>query len=491
MTVDTSGEQPVAKPGKSVLRRLRDGFGWSVLGNLGWRSLTAASSVLVARVLGPVGFGELGILRSTANILTTLAVFRLGTTANKHVAEFRETDPVRAARILSMTLFVSAVLCALFGAVLLFGGGYIATTYLNNPGLSLPLRVGSVFMFCQAYSAVRETILIGTEQFRAYARVNIWKGATTAVLMPVGAWFWGVLGATLGLSLAALLSFVILEIHVRKALAMHGIKGNLPFREWRSEVSILWTFALPGLITGLMTAGCYWLGRVHLAGAENGFQELGLFEAANQWRTMILFVPGSLSLVALPIIAGTYGQADKSEFHKAVSLQFNGILAIALPVTVVTICLSDWLMVIFGDAYDDGAMVLPALMISVALFALNQSLRKIMDGTGHVWRHTALSVIWALAFLLPLYFIWEEPTAISLAYAYLVAEAVMALASLAYIIVLLSRQFLRQTAIPILIAIGSSGLSVFAFSEGSIALMAVSVILSLAPLGYIYLEYRT
>lgn len=491
MTTDKPDEQLKAKPGKSVFHRLREGFAWSVLGNLGCRLLTAASSVLVARIVGPIGFGELGIVRSTSNILTTLAVFRLGTTANKHVAEFRETDPGRAARILSMTLLVSSLLCALFGTLLLFCGGHIATSYLNNPDLGLPLQVGSVFMFCQAYSAVRETILIGTEQFRSYARVNIWKGVATAILMPIGAWLWGVLGAIVGLSLAALVSLLIIEIHVRKALAIFGIRGNLPFREWRSELSILWSFALPGLITGLTTASCYWLGRVHLSAAENGFEELGLFEAANQWRTMIVFVPGSLSLVALPIIASTYGQLDKSEFHKAISLQFNGILAIALPVTVAMICMSNWLMLIFGDAYVDGAMVLPALMISVLLFALNQSLRKIMDGTGHVWRHTALSVIWALSFLLPLYFIWEDRSAVSLAYAYLAAEAVMAIASLVYITLLLSHQFLWQTATPILIAIVSCVFSLFALPEGSIVLMATSVALSLTPLGYIYLEHRT
>jgi len=472
-----------AKPAKSIARRLAGGFAWSSLGSLGWRVMTAVSSILAARILGAAGFGELGIVRSTANIFQTFAVFRLGTTASKHMAEYREKDPAKAGRILSMVLFVSAALCALLGIVLLVAGGWIATDIIGNPDLEWPLRISSAIMFFQSYGAVRETILIGAERFRAFAWINAVKGGATAVLLVVGALLGGVTGAVAGLAIGTFLSFVVLEISVRRALASHGIASNLPFSQWKREASILWTFALPGLLTGAATAGCYWIGRVYVADAPDGFVQLGLFEAANQWRTMVLLVPGALALAALPIIADSYGKEEKGDFDQAISLQFNGILALALPISVGVIVFADWLMLLFGREYSGGAAVLPVLMISVFLFALNQSLRRIMDGTGHVWRHSALTALWAAAFLGAL-FLWEgDPTALSLAWAYMLAEAVMVAISIIYVVVVFARWFLARVGVPLALAAVSSALAVVGHRQDNLLMLGTALVFSAIPLG--------
>ncbi len=445
--------------------------------------LTAVSSILAARILGAAGFGELGIVRSTANIFQTFAVFRLGTTASKHMAEFRETDPDRAGRILSMVLFVSAALCAAMGMILLVAGGWIARDIIGNAALETPLRISSAIMFFQAYGAVRETILIGAERFRAFAFVNAVKGGATSVLLVAGTLLGGVTGAVAGLAIGTFLSFVVLEFSVRKALASQGIAGNLPFAKWKREIPILWSFALPGLLTGAATAGCYWIGRVHVADTPDGFVQLGLFEAANQWRTMVLLVPGALALAALPIIASSYGKEAKDDFDEAISLQFNGILSLALPISVGVIVFADWLMLLFGSEYEGGADVLPILMISVFLFALNQSLRRIMDGTGHVWRHTALTAIWVAAFLSTLLVLREDATALSLAWAYMLAEAVMAAISIVYVVAVFARWFLVRIAVPLLLAAGAGTLAVVGQLQGTIWMLAAALVISVVPLG--------
>lgn len=474
-------------PAKSIARRLRDGFGWSMVGNLGWRALTAFSSIVVARILGPVGFGELGILRSTANIFTTLAVFQLGTTANKHLAEYREKDPPRAASILAMVLAVSAALCLVLALVLLAAGRLIATHLLDNPGIGFALQLGSVFMFFQSYSAVRETILVGTERFRSFTLVNLVKGVTTALLMPLGAWLAGVEGAIAGLGLAAVVSFVVLEREVRRALDANGIDRRVPMARWRSQLPILWRFAAPGLATGLITALCYWLGRVYVIGASDGYFQLGLFEAANQWRTIILFIPGSLALVALPIIAESFGKGDKVDIARATSLQFNGILAISLPITVSVIVFADWLILLFGREYDGGAQILPTLMLSVFLFALNQSLRKITDGSGKVWHYLCLMAIWAAAFLIGIWVLWPTPSALGLAHAYALSEGAMVLATAAYVTFRLVPTFLRAAALPLLLSLVTCGL---VLTQPGWQWSAVCLALSLVPLALLYREGR-
>jgi len=84
--------------------RLAKGVFWSMASAVISRGLMLAASVLVARMLGKTGFGELGMIRSTVGMFGVFAGFGLGLTATKHVAEFRSSDPARAGRIIGFQL---------------------------------------------------------------------------------------------------------------------------------------------------------------------------------------------------------------------------------------------------------------------------------------------------------------------------------------------------------------------------------------------------
>ena len=56
----------------SVGSRLIKGFSWSVAGSAISQGLTLLASIVVARYLGKIQYGELGIIQST---LTTFAMF--------------------------------------------------------------------------------------------------------------------------------------------------------------------------------------------------------------------------------------------------------------------------------------------------------------------------------------------------------------------------------------------------------------------------------
>ena len=82
------------------------------------RALSLAAAILVARTLGKVVYGELGIIQSTVGMFGTLAGFGMGTTSSKFVAEFRDKDPQRAGRIIALSSVVSWAISIGLGAVL-------------------------------------------------------------------------------------------------------------------------------------------------------------------------------------------------------------------------------------------------------------------------------------------------------------------------------------------------------------------------------------
>src|SRR5689334_9412725 len=90
-----------------LVGRLASGAFWSLLGAVVSRGLQFLSCVVVARVLGTLGFGELGIIQSTLGMFAIVATFGLGLTAAKYIAEYKQSDVQKAGRIIVLSRVVA------------------------------------------------------------------------------------------------------------------------------------------------------------------------------------------------------------------------------------------------------------------------------------------------------------------------------------------------------------------------------------------------
>jgi len=184
----------------------------------GFRILLA--TIVVARILGKVRYGELGMIQSTVGMFAVLGGYGLGLTATKHVAELRRTDPARAGRILGM----SAIMALLIGGVMAIGlflfSPWLAEHTINAPHLAGVLRIGALILLVNALNGAQTGALSGFEGFRAMARVNLLVGLTSFPILIGGAYFGGVTGAAWALAVNIgftwLLSHIALRHEARK-----------------------------------------------------------------------------------------------------------------------------------------------------------------------------------------------------------------------------------------------------------------------------------
>ena len=140
--------------------RLARGAFWSLAGALISRGLGLAAWIIVARVLGKEGFGELGIIQSTVGMFGVLAGFGLGMTATKHVAEFRATDPARAGRIIGMSAVVAFVSAGIMTGLLFALAPWLADRALAAPHLAGLLRLGSLLLLFNALNGAQTGALV-------------------------------------------------------------------------------------------------------------------------------------------------------------------------------------------------------------------------------------------------------------------------------------------------------------------------------------------
>ena len=110
------------------------------------RGLMLAATVLVARMLGKTVYGELGMIQSTVGMFGVFAGFGLGLTATKHVAEFRQSDPDRAGRIINLSCLVAV-----------FTGGLMAPGVFRSGITTVSTRTGTA----AASASVQESPAFG------------------------------------------------------------------------------------------------------------------------------------------------------------------------------------------------------------------------------------------------------------------------------------------------------------------------------------------
>ena len=332
----------------TVIRRIAHGAFWSLLGTAASRLFTVASSILVARILGREGFGGYGIVQSTIAMFAVLADLALGATATKYVADYRIREPERASRILGFSVTVALVSASLAGLSLLALSSWLASESLYAPELASALRIGALLLFVSALNGVLRGALAGFEAFRAIARINFIQAVATPLLSVPLATYLGVDGAMAAQVLVVALGAALARVSLSRLCRETNIPITLFSRPRMEEYSVFVRFSLPAILAGLLVLPVTWYCSALLARQPNGLGELGLFNAANQWRQVVLMVPQVLGMVMLPVFSEVYGRADKGGFERVVLLNLRVTWCVALPAAALVTALQHPLAMLFG-----------------------------------------------------------------------------------------------------------------------------------------------
>lgn len=376
--------------------RLARGAFWSLAGSLISRGLGLLAAVLVGRMLGKEGFGELGIIQNTIGMFGTLAGFGMGMTANKHVAEFKRTDPARAGRIIAMASATAWISSGIMALVLVACAPWLAAKTLAAPHLSGLLQFGALLLFLSGINGAQTGALAGFEAFKAIARINLISGALTFPLMVAGAWYWGVAGAVWGLIGSQLANCLLCYAALRSETARFQIP--IRFAEAFNESKLFWNFSMPAVLTGVLTSVVGWAASALLVNQAGGYGDMGIYNAVLRVKVLPETFLAMLIAPMLPILSEAFGKADHSTFQR--TLQFNFLLAtlIIVPVSLVQAAAPALTLLPYGTEYQGHPDVVGWLMAHAVMYALMFPAGSILTSMGKMWFSLFLNAVFSLSF---------------------------------------------------------------------------------------------
>jgi len=319
---------------RPVLKRLLGGAFWTLLGTVITRAFSLVTNIGIARLLGKEDFGAYGILNTTLETFSLFGGVGLGFAMLKYTAEYRLRDPVKAGRLLSAARSTAYLSAGILAVVLFLCSDRLAASMLNRPDLKGMLNIGAAYMFIRTVNNIQLGTLAGFEAFRETARINVITGLLTPLLtLPLVYWL-DLTGAVLSLVVVAAISYAYCGTVFKKKCKLSGITVKLIDRSSIRILPELFALSIPAFMSGLLLIPVIWLTNALLANQPAGYSELGLFNAANQWRQFVIFIPSMMSVVMIAVSAASYADKTGGAYRQAYRINMNLTWSIALPATV-------------------------------------------------------------------------------------------------------------------------------------------------------------
>jgi O-antigen/teichoic acid export membrane protein len=377
---EAAGQQPT--PRASLLTRLHTGVALNFIGSAFGQGSTFALNLVTANLLGRLAFGEFTVVQGTLSTVGSLAQIATGYTATKYVAEFRERDPERAARILHLCARLSTATAVLAALVLIAAAPRIAVTAYNAPQLTPWLRTAAPAVLFIVMNGFRSGALAGLEDYRALARVGVVSGIAYLVLGVAGAYIGSVEGALIGVVVSGGIQWALLGFALKQVLRRSKIPPHVN-NAWKERTTLL-HFALPATLTGAVTLPAFWLASALLVRQPGGLEQMAVFTAASSFRLIVLFLPGVMNNVGMSLL-NNQRRASHDGYRWIFwwNLALTGAFVSAGAVAV--IATGPWLLRAFGKDFDLGYPVLRILMVTAILESAATWIYQVIQSHGKMW----------------------------------------------------------------------------------------------------------
>jgi O-antigen/teichoic acid export membrane protein len=388
-------------------RRIGHGVAFSLVAAIFNQGSTFAVNLVLAHMFGRKVFGEYAMVAGTLLPLAMIAPLGGGLAANKYVAEWRQSDPQRAGRAITLLCTVATASAALTTLAIFLGATLISGPLLAAPHLTTPLRFGVLLVLFGGVNGVMTGALAGLEAYRSVSIAGIVSGSAYLAICVTAGRVGGLTGAASGLALSAALQTFVLAAYLRREILRMRIPLSL--NGMLRELEVLRRFSLPAALTGLFSAPMIWAASAILAHQAGGYTQFALYAAATNIRLIVLFVPTALINVGTSVLNHAKGHGGIADYRAAYHTVLWSVATVVVIAALLTAGIAPAAMGMFGHDFSAGSPVLLILLASTLPDALGGAMYQHILAHQRMWLSFAAIFIPRESTLVWLAF-WLTPT---------------------------------------------------------------------------------
>lgn len=357
--------------------------------------------LIAARTIGAHDFGELTAILGTITLFGAIVAESMRVTAAKQIAA-GAADPASLDAVFSTVALSSLIGSTCVAGMLWLSATTVAESVLGTPHLVPYMKVGAVLVFLEALAASQRGVLMGLGAIRSMAISSMMSGAA-ALCMSLILGSNARSGSVLAIIIAAtLLGVVLRSIQIMQRMRSQAIRLTRTIPQ--ENLATLWKFSFPAMLNSLTWAPVNWLGMAMLARSPGGFAQIGILGVANQWFSLLLFLPNIVANAALPILAQAYAARSHEAFSRSIRTAVRGNLLLAVPGAAIIAVASPLILRLYGPSYQNAELTLILMVLAAAAASTLNLFGFVFASQERMWSVFATGCLWAVGFLVTAYF---------------------------------------------------------------------------------------
>jgi len=380
--------QILGKDRTSIRGRLAFSISWALIGSVFSRSLVMGANILFGRILGADQLGELGIILNTVTVFCTIASSGISQGITKYIAELRSTNPKNIIGYINTGLILEIGL-GLAGVGVLFAfSPLISKSLSTTTNITAELVLFAFTILFISINNVQIAALSGFEKFDSIALINGIRGILILALGVIGSLVYQVKGTLIGLELAEmitmLISFVLLNkfIHFSQSYTETSHLMKEPLQK-------LVKFGVPSMLGSVVTMAAFWYCSLLLV-RYSDYGSMGIFNAADKWKQILVFIPAAVSPTILPILSSL--SLNKENYRKVYRANIFLNMGIILFPTLIMVIFSKFAMGLYGKEFTQGNRILVLLCLASIFSVLNNVIGQSLISLGAINTRTVLDI---------------------------------------------------------------------------------------------------
>ncbi|MHB0965828.1 MAG: oligosaccharide flippase family protein [Bellilinea sp.] len=402
---------------RPVMARFFKGSFWAFIGTILSQGLMLLSTIIITRNIGDLKFGEYTAVHNVIILFSQFSGLGLGLTATKYVSELLQRNKEATGPLLGSQYKLAIIASVITIVLFLIAAPTIATNVLHASQLLYYLQLGSVTLLLNSINSLQVGILSGLEEFKSVALINLVRGMAfiiCVILFVPNSLIFGVIYA---LIISALLSCVISQLIINSSLKDIGI--SISYKKINKDFGFVKNFSIPALLSSSIIPIVVLISNTIITNESNGFSELGIFNAANQWKQIIVFLPGVIGTSIMPIMSSLNATNDQSSIRKIIflSLLISGLFAVSI--AAILFLFSNSIMGFYGKEFENRGVVLQLVALYSFLLAVESPVAQLIATFNNMWTGFAMNISWGIiliASVLVLVKVSDAANALGLAY---------------------------------------------------------------------------
>ncbi len=356
----------------------------------------------IALILGPTGFGLMGLYGLIADLARSLAQVGVSNSGVRQIAEAHSSgDAQRVARTITVLRRLVVLLGLLGAALLAFFSGPVATLTFGNADHANAVALLAVAVFFSVVAGGQTALIQGMRRINDLAMLGVW-GAVFGVVVGVPMVYWlredGLVPSLVAVAAMSALTSWWYSRKVRIESA------HLTARVVRAEATSLLTLGVVFMASGLLMMGVAYAVRLIVL-RHAGLEGAGLYQSA--WALGGLYVGFVLQSMGADFYPRLVATADDPpQCNRLVNEQAQISMLLAGPGVLATLACAPWVIAVFYSAEFAGAvavlrwiclgMTLRVITWPMGFIIVARQQRLIFFATELAWSVVALSLAWWL-----------------------------------------------------------------------------------------------